>query len=109
MGKTSPWMTFKRLLITLKAFHLPQRPLSDGLVYMIQLNFWKRRRKSGIAPVDRAAFGAPPAPKMAMEALMQRLDRYKQDQEKAKGNPSMAGRLGGICKQYEEAINHCKA
>ena len=38
--------------------------------------------------VDRAAFGAPPAPKMAMEALMQRQDRYKQDQEKAKGNPS---------------------
>ena len=51
-------------------------------------------------------FGAPPPPKTVLEALNQRLDRYRSDESKAKsaGDASRARRLGRICKQYEDAI-----
>jgi len=44
--------------------------------------------------------------KTADEALRQRLEKYKEDEAKAKseGNSSRARRIGRICKQYEEAI-----
>ena len=79
MGKTLPWMTFKRLPTLPKAI---ERSFSlDDPVRFLEM-------EEELPSVDRAAFGAPPAPKMAMEALMQRQDCYKQDLEKAKGNPS---------------------
>jgi len=51
-------------------------------------------------------FGAPPAPKSIMEALAQRLDKYKSEEAKAKesGNSSKARRMGRIVKQYDDAI-----
>lgn len=59
-----------------------------------------------IPPANPEVFGAPPAPQTAAEALKQRLEKYRQDEAKAKaeGNSSRARRLGRICKQYEEAI-----
>ncbi|CAL8100917.1 unnamed protein product [Orchesella dallaii] len=51
-------------------------------------------------------FGAPPAPTTIMEALEQRLQKYKSEVEKASAasNSSKARRMGRIVKQYEEAI-----
>lgn len=59
-----------------------------------------------IPPANPEVFGAPPPPQTADEALKQRLEKYRQDEAKAKaeGNSSRARRLGRICKQYEEAI-----
>ena len=59
-----------------------------------------------IPAADPAMFGAPPPPATILEALDQRLERYKKDEEKAKseGNNSKARRLGRICKQYTDAI-----
>lgn len=37
-----------------------------------------------IPPPDPALFGAPPAPSTIEEALQQRLEKYKQDEAKAK-------------------------
>jgi hypothetical protein len=37
-----------------------------------------------IPPPDPALFGAPPPPSTIEEALQQRLDKYKQDEAKAK-------------------------
>ena len=54
-----------------------------------------------------AMYGAPSeAPTSVLEALEQRLAKYKQvaEQAKAEGNSSRARRNGRICKQYEEAI-----
>jgi len=64
-----------------------------------------------IPAADPSTFGAPPAPNTTMEALDQRLAKYKGDEGKAKeqGNSSKARRLGRICKQYEEAIKLHKA
>lgn len=51
-------------------------------------------------------FGAPPPPKTIMDALEQRLNKYKSEVEKATStsNSSKARRMGRIVKQYEEAI-----
>ena len=59
-----------------------------------------------IPPPDPAAFGAPPPPKTVEEALKQRLEKYTQDEAKAKaeGNASKARRLGRVCKQYKDAL-----
>lgn len=59
-----------------------------------------------IPPPKPEVYGAPPPAKTADEALKQRLEKYRQDEAKAKaeGNTSRARRLGRICKQYEEAI-----
>ena len=59
-----------------------------------------------IPPPDHATFGAPPPPTSIDEALQQRLNKYRQDEAKAKeeGNSSRMRRLGRICKQYEDAI-----
>ena len=59
-----------------------------------------------------AMYGAPTeAPTTVLEALEQRLAKYKQvaDQAKSEGNSSKARRMGRICKQYEEAIGATKA
>ncbi|XP_077991493.1 coiled-coil and C2 domain-containing protein 1-like [Glandiceps talaboti] len=52
------------------------------------------------------AFGVPSAPKTAMEALQQRLEKYKSSEQSAKqeGNSSKARRMGRIVKQFEDAI-----
>lgn len=58
-------------------------------------------------PEDVARFyGAPTSASSVMEALEQRLDKYKETQEKAtaEGNASKARRLGRIVKQYETAM-----
>lgn len=62
-------------------------------------------------PVDPAQFGAPPPPQNVAEALAQRLEKYRQDEKKAKdeGNDSKTRRLGRICKQYQDAIRLHKA
>ena len=59
-----------------------------------------------IPPPDHATFGAPPPPTSIDEALQQRLNKYRQDEAKAKeeGNSARMRRLGRICKQYEDAI-----
>lgn len=51
-------------------------------------------------------FGAPPPPKTVLEALEQRLNKYKSEVEKANSasNSSKARRMGRIVKQFEEAI-----
>ena len=51
-----------------------------------------------------------PKPKTVLEALDQRLAKYKQgmDNAKAKNEASKARRMGRIVKQYEEAIKNTK-
>lgn len=50
-------------------------------------------------------------PATVMEALEQRLAKYKSQEEaaKAEGNASKARRMGRIVKQYNDAIKLCKA
>ena len=52
-----------------------------------------------------------PQPKTPLEALHQRLDKYRAGLEsaKAEGNGSKARRTGRILKQYEDAIKNVKA
>ena len=52
-----------------------------------------------------------PIPKTALEALQQRLEKYKQGQKNAQdaGESSRVRRTGRIVKQYEEAIKMVKA
>ncbi|XP_046399222.1 coiled-coil and C2 domain-containing protein 1-like isoform X2 [Ischnura elegans] len=52
----------------------------------------------------------PPAPSSVLEALEQRLQRFKEAEQSAKeeGNSSKARRLGRIVKQYQTAINDHK-
>lgn len=59
-------------------------------------------------PVD--IFHAPPPPETVMEALQQRLEKYKSEIEKANetNNSGKARRMGRIVKQYEEAITAYK-
>lgn len=54
---------------------------------------------------------APPPPSTIMEALLQRLDKYKTTAEKAKeeGDTSKARRMARIQKQYEDAIKDYRA
>lgn len=58
-----------------------------------------------------AAFKAPPAPSSVLEALQQRLEKYKSAAEEAQreGNTSKARRMGRIQKQYEDAIKAHRA
>jgi coiled-coil and C2 domain-containing protein 1 len=60
--------------------------------------------ESNEAPVD--IFNAPPPPQTVMEALEQRLEKYKSEVEKSnqENNSGKARRMGRIVKQYEEAI-----
>ncbi|XP_023220187.1 coiled-coil and C2 domain-containing protein 1-like [Centruroides sculpturatus] len=62
-------------------------------------------------PVDPSLFGAPPPPKTVMEALNQRLEKFRSTLETAKseGNNSKVRRMGRIVKQYEDAIKQYKA
>lgn len=66
---------------------------------------------AAVPPPSEDIFGAPPPAKSIMEALEQRLMKYKSEVEKANAasNSSKARRMGRIVKQYEEAIvNHKK-
>ncbi|XP_078676045.1 coiled-coil and C2 domain-containing protein 1-like isoform X4 [Branchiostoma floridae x Branchiostoma belcheri] len=58
-----------------------------------------------------ASTGVPPPPKSVLEALEQRMEKYKSasDQAKAEGNGSKARRMGRITKQYQEAIKNHKS
>jgi len=60
---------------------------------------------------DATTFEAPPPPATVLEALDQRLKRYRHDESRAKeeGNASRVRRLGRICKQYEDAVKLAKA
>ncbi|XP_052264648.1 coiled-coil and C2 domain-containing protein 1-like isoform X2 [Dreissena polymorpha] len=60
---------------------------------------------------ERQIFDAPEPPKNAMEALNQRLIKYRNAEQQAKdeNNSSKARRMGRIVKQYEEAIRDFKA
>lgn len=60
---------------------------------------------------DPALFGGPPPPATVMEALQQRLDKYKStfNEAKEQGNDRKARRLERIVKQYEDAIKLHKA
>lgn len=53
----------------------------------------------------------PPQPRTALEALQQRLAKYKSSMEQAQGenNSSKVRRMGRIVKQYEDAIKGHKA
>ncbi|XP_078317784.1 coiled-coil and C2 domain-containing protein 1-like isoform X2 [Crassostrea virginica] len=59
----------------------------------------------------KSLFGAPEAPRTVMEALQQRLEKYKQTEEeaKSKGDSSKARRHGRVVKQYQDAIKAYKA
>lgn len=58
------------------------------------------------AEQEKAIFNAPDAPKTVMEALTQRLEKYKSSESSAKseGDSGKARRMGRIVKQYEDAI-----
>ncbi|KAK3706678.1 hypothetical protein RRG08_009313 [Elysia crispata] len=58
------------------------------------------------AEEEKSMFNAPEAPQSVMEALTQRLDKYKSTESSAKaaGEGSKARRMGRIVKQYEDAI-----
>ncbi|GLG98933.1 Uncharacterized protein GBIM_05497 [Gryllus bimaculatus] len=60
---------------------------------------------------DEPAFSAPPPPTTVLEALEQRLIKYKSAEQAAKeeGNSSKVRRMGRIVKQYESAIKMHKA
>ncbi|XP_077547146.1 lethal (2) giant discs 1 isoform X3 [Haemaphysalis longicornis] len=60
---------------------------------------------------DPSLFGGPPPPATIMEALQQRLDKYKStfNEAKEQGNDRKARRLDRIVKQYEDAIKLYKA
>ncbi|KAK7788952.1 hypothetical protein R5R35_002357 [Gryllus longicercus] len=60
---------------------------------------------------DEPAFSAPPPPATVLEALEQRLIKYKSAEQAAKeeGNSSKVRRMGRIVKQYESAIKMHKA
>ena len=84
---------------------LPQRQFSrDDPIQMPE-------NPEDLPPADPAVYGAPPPPKTVMEALEQRLAKYKEDEAKAKAesNASRARRLGRICKQYTDAMKAHKA
>ncbi|XP_034101581.2 coiled-coil and C2 domain-containing protein 1-like isoform X1 [Drosophila albomicans] len=64
------------------------------------------------APAPPSAVAAPSTiPSSMLEALQQRLDKYKSVEEaaKAENNTSKARRFGRIVKQYEDAIKQHKA
>ena len=56
-------------------------------------------------------YSAPPAPATVMEALEQRLSKYRSVEQAARdeGNASKVRRIGRIVKQYENAIKLHKA
>jgi coiled-coil and C2 domain-containing protein 1 len=59
----------------------------------------------------KAAFKAPDAPKTVLEALQQRLEKYKStyDEAKTSGDLSKARRMQRIVKQYQDAIKDYQA
>ncbi|KAK3090097.1 hypothetical protein FSP39_009170 [Pinctada imbricata] len=63
------------------------------------------------AEEEKKIFGAPEAPRNAMEALQQRLQKYQQTEAEAKekGEGSKARRYSRIVKQYQDAIKAVKA
>ncbi|KAH9492096.1 Coiled-coil and C2 domain-containing protein 1-like, partial [Bulinus truncatus] len=63
------------------------------------------------AEQEKTLFNAPEAPKTVMEALTQRLEKYKSTETAAKseGDSGKARRMGRIVKQYEDAIKLYKA
>ncbi|KAL7741740.1 hypothetical protein ACLKA6_000354 [Drosophila palustris] len=63
------------------------------------------------APAPSAAIDTSATPSSMLEALQQRLDKYKSVEEaaKAENNTSKARRFGRIVKQYEDAIKQYKA
>ncbi|CAH1253517.1 CC2D1A [Branchiostoma lanceolatum] len=67
--------------------------------------------QSATAAAPAASTGVPPPPKSVLEALQQRMDKYKSasDQAKAEGNGSKARRMGRIAKQYQDAIKNHKS
>lgn len=62
-------------------------------------------------PNDPSLFNAPPPPTTIMEALEQRLEKFRSTLETAKseGNNSKVRRVGRIIKQYEDAIKRYKS
>lgn len=64
-----------------------------------------------VEPPKKAPEEPPPAPTSILEALVQRLEKYKSVEKEAKdeGNTSKARRFGRITKQYEDAIKFHKA
>ena len=65
----------------------------------------------GDAGIEEVVDPEIPVPKTAMEALQQRLAKYKEGQKSAqeKGESSRVRRMGRIIKQYEDAIKQTKA
>ncbi|XP_064604188.1 coiled-coil and C2 domain-containing protein 1-like isoform X2 [Liolophura sinensis] len=63
------------------------------------------------AEEEKQLFKAPDAPSSVIEALNQRLEKYKsaEEQAKAEGNTSKGRRMGRIVKQYQDAIKAHKA
>ncbi|PVD23464.1 hypothetical protein C0Q70_16736 [Pomacea canaliculata] len=60
---------------------------------------------------SKRLFQAPDAPKTVIEALVQRLEKYRSAEDSAKtaGDSGKARRMGRIVKQYEDAIKAHKA
>ncbi|XP_043233543.1 coiled-coil and C2 domain-containing protein 1-like isoform X2 [Amphibalanus amphitrite] len=67
--------------------------------------------EGGPPPADPSLYNAPPPPATVLDALQQRLERYKQEETEAKesGSGSKARRYGRICKQYTDAIRRHQA
>lgn len=91
-----------------KAQPQPQPPPQGGAVV--------KETPQGVAPVTSQPDGGEadssiPIPKTVMEALEQRLTKYRDTQRLAeeKGESSRVRRMGRIVKQYEEAIKATKA
>lgn len=59
----------------------------------------------------KAAFNAPDAPKTVLEALEQRLEKYKATASEAQtaGDSAKARRMQRIVKQYQDAVKDFKA
>ncbi|ESO95891.1 hypothetical protein LOTGIDRAFT_175058 [Lottia gigantea] len=79
----------------------PEKPSADNLPEL----------PTATKEEEKAIFGAPDEPKTVMEALEQRLEKYKFTEAQAKkdGESGKARRMGRIVKQYQEAIRAQKA
>ncbi|XP_034472804.1 coiled-coil and C2 domain-containing protein 1-like isoform X2 [Drosophila innubila] len=93
-------------------------PPAEFLAFMAKMQNGTAETTPAIAPAPAAPSPVPStavdtsaAPSSMLEALQQRLDKYKSVEEaaKAENNTSKSRRFGRIVKQYEDAIRQYKA
>jgi coiled-coil and C2 domain-containing protein 1 len=89
---------------------IPNQPQAERVALTTQFShdtpIVEPSNPNDIPPPDPEQYGAPSPPNSILEALMQRVDKYKSEEAKAKetGNSSKARRMGRIVKQYEDAV-----